>query len=199
VTEFETLPDETPIEDISGLKVKGLTTRAELNRLEAENIRKAVVKYLAGKPTRKMASFDLRWVLKLHGEMLGEVWDWAGSVRTSVTNIGKPPHQIEVLLQGLLDDLRHWEEQDGDLLEQAVRLHHRAVEIHPFKNGNGRWARLLANVWLKLHDCHPTVWPEETIGTESVIRGDYIRAIRAADDGDYGLLTELHRRYTEDA
>ena len=41
-----------------------------------------------------------------------------------------------------------------DLSEQAVLLHHRAVQIHPFENGNGRWSRLLANIWLKKH-AHP--------------------------------------------
>ena len=44
------LPGETPI-DVSGLKRKGINTRAELNRAEAENIRKAVVKYVASAAT----------------------------------------------------------------------------------------------------------------------------------------------------
>ncbi|MHC4219370.1 MAG: mobile mystery protein B [Planctomycetota bacterium] len=196
---WETLPGETPIEDTSGVKQTDITTRAELNRAEGENIRKAVVKYLAGKPSRRSAPFDLDWVLRLHREMLGDVWVWAGSVRSSVTDIGVGPQQIEVALQGLLDDLGHWREDDVGLLEQAVRLHHRAVHIHPFENGNGRWARLLANIWLKRHDHGLTKWPEETIGTESVIRGDYITAIKAADNGDLGPLLELHRRYTVEA
>jgi hypothetical protein len=41
---FETLPGETPIGDISGLKIQGISTRGELNRYEAENVRKAMVK-----------------------------------------------------------------------------------------------------------------------------------------------------------
>jgi Fic-DOC domain mobile mystery protein B len=196
VTGWKPVPDETPIDDLSGLRVSGITTRAEMNAVEAENIRRAVVKYLAGKPSRRTAPFDLSWLLKLHHEMLGAVWDWAGSPRTTVVNIGVEPLQIQVALQGLLDDLEYWQEHDVDLLEQAVRLHHRAVQIHPFKNGNGRWARLLANIWLKLHDHLPTAWPEETIGTESAIRSDYIAAVKAADDGDFEPLRALHRRYT---
>ena len=199
MTGFETLPGETPIDDLSGLKVQGITTRAELNPVEAENIRKAVVKYLAGKPSRRSARFDLEWVLQLHREMLGDVWDWAGSVRTTVTNIGVAPQQIEIALQGLMDDLAHWKEQGVDLMEQAMRLHHRAVQIHPFTNGNGRWARLLANIWLKLHDHPLTEWPEATVGTDSVIRADYIAAIKRADEGAYGPLMELHERYTQEA
>ena len=44
---------------MSGLKAKGIGTRAELNRAEAENIRKAVVRYLAAKPSRRSAPFTL--------------------------------------------------------------------------------------------------------------------------------------------
>ena len=57
------------------------------------------------------------------------------------------------------------------LIEQAVVLHHLAVQIHPFPNGNGRWARMVANIWLKLHGGEATEWPETVIGTASTIRG----------------------------
>ena len=198
MTGWQTLPGETPIDDISGLKARGVTTRSELNRMEAENIRKAVVKYLAARPTRHMARFDLPWVLQLHREMLGEVWTWAGTIRTSVTNIGIAPNQIEVGLAALLDDLAFWEEKGEDELYQAVVLHHRAVHIHPFENGNGRWARLLANIRLRLLGHQLTEWPEETIGAESVIRDEYIAAIKAADEGEYGPLWDLHGRFAAD-
>lgn len=35
---WPSVPGETPIDDISGLLVKGVTARRELNHLEAENI-----------------------------------------------------------------------------------------------------------------------------------------------------------------
>lgn len=193
---LEVLPGETPIDDVSGLKVKGITTRKELNAYEAANIRKVVVKYLAKKPTRRMARFDLSWARRLHKEMFGSVWAWAGEFRKCDVNIGLPWHEVEVSLQQLLEDLAYWEQSGTDLLEQAVLLHHRAVHIHPFPNGNGRWSRMLANIWLKLHRHAPTEWPEETIGTLSKIRDQYLAAIRKADEGDYDVLTELHRLFT---
>ena len=196
MTGWPTLPGETPIDDISGLKIKGVTTRSELSKVEAENIRKAVVKYLAAKPSRRTAPFDLAWVLRLHREMFGGVWAWAGRVRRSVTNIGVEPSQIEGSLTNLLNDLAFWEKSGEDPSKQAVMLHHRAVQIHPFPDGNGRWARLLANIRLRQLDHHLTEWPEETIGAESVIRAEYLAAIRTADEGDYGRLLELHRRFT---
>lgn len=60
------LPGETPIDDISGLRLKQVKTRAALNVAEAENILKAAVKYLSGRPSRRMARFDVNWMLRLH-------------------------------------------------------------------------------------------------------------------------------------
>ena len=99
----------------------------------------------------------------------------------------------------LFGDLEYWREHDTyPLLEQAVRLHHRAVRIHPFPNGNGRWSRMLANIWLKLHDHPITIWPPETsaTGMESVIRAEYLAAIKGADGGKIGPLLAIHRRFT---
>lgn len=73
MSDWGDLPGETPI-DVSGLKRKGIRTRAELNQAEAENIRKAVVKYLAAKPSRRSAPFTLSWSRRLHKQMFGDVW-----------------------------------------------------------------------------------------------------------------------------
>jgi hypothetical protein len=59
--------------DVSGLKIKGIVTRAELIPYEAENVRKGTYKYFAKNPTKRTAPFDLSWSLKLHREMF-----WAG-------------------------------------------------------------------------------------------------------------------------
>lgn len=190
------IPGETPIDDLSGLKIKGITTRSELNYFEAQNVSRAVLKYLSRKPSHRLAPFDLSWSLKLHREMFGDVWDWAGETRKSDKNFGVHWEQTASMLLSLLDDLASWSGFQMELAEQAVLLHHRAVQIHPFENGNGRWSRLLSNIWLKRNG-HPLVeWPEAHVGTESPIRAEYLDAIREADAGKYCPLRELHRRLT---
>lgn len=186
---------ETPLDDLSGLKVPAITKRADLDELEAENIRKVIVRYFAVQPTARSAPFTVAWLRALHEQMFGEVWSWAGALRRHQTNIGPPAAQVEVQLDELCKDLRAWSESAMPLLEQAVRLHHRAVQIHPFTNGNGRWARTLANIWLRRHGSPVVEWPESTIGTDSTARGEYLDAIRAADQGDLEPLMELHRRF----
>ncbi len=191
------IPGRTPLDDISGLKDKSIRTQAELYAREAENIRKALMKYLAAMPTARSAKFDVPWMRRLHREMLGELWEWAGEFRRSEMNLGSPPRGIETELRQLADDLKEWGRSGMPIAEQGVRLHHRAVSIHPFRDGNGRWARLLTNIWLKMHGAAPVIWPEATIGGESTIRNDYLAAMKSADRGDLGPLTRLHEEYSE--
>ena len=189
------VPGQTPLDDLSGLRIRGITNMAELSAAEAENIRKATIKYLAARPTRRSARFDVLWMRKLHIEMFGDVWSWAGAYRKHETNIGSLPHQIDIDLHNIEHDVTAWNLSDMPLLEQAVRLHHAAVRIHPFPNGNGRWSRMLASIWLKLHGASVIEWPETIIGTASTIRGEYLSAVRAADGGHYSPLLALHQRF----
>jgi Fic-DOC domain mobile mystery protein B len=194
--EGDDIADATPF-DRSGLIARHVRNRTDLFAAEARNIAKATLKYFASRPTRRRAPFTLEWALALHGDMFGDVWEWAGRPRRTNLNLGSPFAQVEVELFQLLQDLAYWREhQTYPPVERAARLHHGAVRIHPFLNGNGRWSRMLANVMLR-QEGHPlTEWPDATIGHTSVIRTEYIAAVRAADGGDFGPLLALHMTYT---
>lgn len=191
---WEPVPSETPI-DPSGLRHRGsITNRRELAKAEALNISRAFLRYLGSRPNRRSAPFDYGWFLKLHTEMFGDVWTWAGVVRKHDLNIGVPHLQIVPRLEELVRRLRSWSEYGHDVETQAAWLHHEAAQIHPFENGNGRWARLLANIWLKRHGLPIVAWPDELLGATSTVRDEYLAAMKAADRGDYAALIGLHRR-----
>jgi len=185
----------TPIDDLSGLKIRGVKTREQLYEQEARNISKAIIKYIDKFPSRRRASFDVTWMAQLHREMFGNVWDWAGKFRRRDVNIGVAWHAIVGELQNLADTLEYWRSNPIDLVEQAARLHHSAVHIHPFLNGNGRWSRLLADIWLLQHGNSETNWPS-TVNFSSTFRQDYIQALREADAGNFDPLIGLHRQFT---
>ena len=103
---------------------------------------------------------------------------------------------MESKLFDLVISVRYREEHWDDFLEQAAYLHHEAVQIHPFENGNGRWSRILANIWLKQHDHPITLWPSDA-DVDSPIRKEYHKALQAADEGDKEPLVQLHRRFTD--
>ena len=82
-----------------------------------------------------------------HKRMFGPVWKWAGKIRTTERNIGVEAWRIRSDLQQLVGDTRAWLELDSFPPDEiAVRLHHRLVAIHCFANGNGRHARLVADL-----------------------------------------------------
>jgi fido (protein-threonine AMPylation protein) len=161
---------QTPLADISGLKLKRLIrTVEERNAVEAENIRKATIKYLGKRVTWRTARFDMSWLKHLHEEMLGDVWKWAGLFRHRDTNTGVHWTRIEGDLEVMLGNLKYRDEHGEDPLELAVYLHHEAVRIHPFNDGNGRWSRMLASIWLRLHKSPYPDWPVEISGGASTI------------------------------
>lgn len=73
------IPGATPIDDISGLLVKGMVSRKELDQLEAENIAVCASAYLVGRLTQKESPFNFEWFFSLHREMFGQVWVRAGT------------------------------------------------------------------------------------------------------------------------
>jgi Fic family protein len=78
-------------------------------------------------------------------------------------------------------------------LQVAVRFHHRLVLIHPFPNGNGRHARLIAEI-IALKLGRPAfTWGFANLVKEGEARTTYLEAIKAADDGDLKPLRNFAR------
>jgi len=190
--------DDTPF-DGSGLKIRTIKTRRQLNEAEFESILRVTEKYLLSKPSPKLAPFTFSWLLELHREMLGSIWSWAGAIRTTRKNIGVSPSIVTAELGVIAIESEKRHSETGELvIATAAEFHHRAVWVHPFEDGNGRWARLLANIWLMQHDQPVTIWPAADLrDTESPIRGEYIAAMKQADLRNYGPLIDLHKKFSE--
>lgn len=186
MTKFSTPEGATPIDDISGLKLTWVKTQEDLNHVEVENIATAASKYLLKSVSAPQEWFNIPFLQKIHNEMFGDVWDWAGKFRTTQTCPGINPSQIQQALAQLCGDVMFWciEKNDLSLIEQAVIIHHRLVFIHPYSNGNGRFARLVSDRYLKSFK-HPfPSWPID-LDRDGKRRKDYIAALREADKGDF--------------
>jgi len=139
----------TPLDydELKGLLPTHITSRGELDFLEMENINQAIIWSESFKATNLI---NIEFICKLHEKMFSNVWKWAGKFRKSQKNMGIPYIQIEVELQTLCDDAQAWSEHNTySPDEYAARFHHRLVFIHPFSNGNGRHARLMADLILE--------------------------------------------------
>jgi Fic-DOC domain mobile mystery protein B len=182
---FDIPEGATPIseEDRQGLKIKTITTREELNRWEQENINKA---YDWIQKKRSITITDEITLRELHVQMFGMVWQWAGTYRTSNTNIGVDWPQIPVSLRQLLDNVIFWmDNKPFSQPEIAARFHHGLVRIHLFPNGNGRHARMVCDILMeKQFRLEPFDWGGN-LNVTSDVRNRYIESLRAADNGSF--------------
>jgi Fic-DOC domain mobile mystery protein B len=191
MTAIEGEPDgATPLEpdELEGLKHKHITTRGELDELEQVNLESGLIWLSRRRQTDLLSE---QFVRQLHRRLFGDVWRWAGQFRLTEKNIGIDPIQIPVSLRILLDDARCWVENGAfPPLEAGARFHHRLVQIHPFPNGNGRHARIVADAYLADQFQHsPIDWAAgHNLQRSNQRRSAYITALRAADVGDYGPL-----------
>jgi Fic-DOC domain mobile mystery protein B len=180
----------TPAER-EGLIPSYITTRAELNEAEQENISEADQWAFS---RRRGDVLDVGLLMNLHRRMLRRVWRWAGEFRKTERNIGIAPHEIEVQLHQLTGDVRYWVEHETYTPDEiATRFHHRLVAIHPFSNGNGRHARLAADLLVIRLGRPRFTWGSTNLVEPAQTRRDYVRALQRADGNDIGPLVEFAR------
>ena len=126
--------------------------------------------------------------------MYGNVWRWAGQYRTTGKNIGIDAYRIPTDLRQLLDDCRYWIENGTyEPDEIAARFHHRLVSIHCYPNGNGRHARLAADILLKSTGRERFSWGGNNLADVGETRKRYIAALQSADGHDIDPLLEFVR------
>ena len=97
-------------------------------------------------------------------------------------------------LRKLLDDVNYQIEHASCPPDEiAVRCHHRLVAIHPFPNGNGRHARLMADLLVKRLGQPRFTWGSRSLVDAGETRQAYIAALQAADARDYAPLLAFAR------
>lgn len=194
---FQEPDDATPLvpAERDGLKLTWITTRADLNAAEQDNIDAGAAWAFR---SRRANILTVAFSIALHRQMFGQVWDWAGHYRTTERNIGIAPYRIGTETAQLFDDAAFWvanETYEPD--ELAVRLHHRLVFVHPFPNGNGRHARMMADLLIRRLGAPPFSWgsnrDDGVIHDIGDLRKRYVSALRAADGNDYEPLIAFAR------
>lgn len=190
--EFDYPPGATPLDadELASLIPGHITTQGELNEWEQLNI--AQGENWAQKQRKEI--LNEAFLRQLHKQMFGETWKWAGEFRKSDKNIGVDWLTIGVELKKLLDDANYQIEHASYPPDEiAVRFHHRLVAIHPFPNGNGRHARLMADLLAERLGQPRFTWGSRSLVDASDTRQGYIAALQAADARDIAPLLAFAR------
>ncbi len=167
-----------------------ITLRRELNEAEQVNIAHAM-KWLS---SQRGELLDEKFLRRLHKQMFGQVWKWAGEYRTTARNIGVDAYRIGMDVAQAIDDARYWvahETYPPD--EIAVRFSHRLVAIHPFPNGNGRFSRLVGDLLAQKLSEAPFTWGRSNLVDPNKTRKAYVAALKAADNHDFAALIAFAR------
>ena len=187
---------QTPLDEDEkeGLKIATIATRGELDEFEQQNIEQAILWTLKRK-FKPEAIFTEDFIRNVHKRMYGDTWAWAGAFRKTNKNIGVDKWQIPTELHHLLADAKYWmENKTFSPDEIAIRFKHRIVSIHCFPNGNGRHSRLMADIIVeKIFSLPVFTWGAVNLVKAGEQRKEYLKALKAADNGNMELLIQFAR------
>lgn len=178
----------------------GIRTKSGMDRAEYEALEDAQDRYLdlVTDETVMTAQF----ICGMHRAWLGGIYPWAGSYRTVELSKGGftwPPasrvhDNMAQLEQAYLRKLTPMAARDlRDAAPDLAIVHAELLLIHPFREGNGRLARWLANLM-----CLQAGLPIPDFGFNQPGRGPslqrrYLAAVIQGYQRDYRALTDVFR------
>jgi len=171
-----------------------LTDKNLINEYEAKGIAIAEL-FVFGLESETEISTQL--LLEIHNIAFSELYEWAGSWRTTIVTVGQftPPEPSKVLqlmyqfIENLNFKVNHAKTQQ-DHIDCLTFAHYEFIRIHPFNNGNGRTGRILMNIIALKFGYKPL----ELYHREGDSRRIYIEAMKLADNGNSEPLTTLIRK-----
>lgn len=181
--------------------LRGIKSKDEMDRVEALELARAVDQLVREyDESHRFAASDIRYFHKI---WLGGIYEWAGEYhRVNVTK-GDFPFAAAAQIPRLMDQfeigpLRRYTpcqlEKRNEIVQALAETHTELVLIHPFRDGNGRAARILSMLMalqagLPLLNFSP-------IAEEK--REEYFAAVRAGLDRNYrpmaAILSEVIER-----
>ncbi len=194
--QFEYPYGSTPLDPDEAIDLipSHIISQANLNLWEEANITQAEL-WMNKRQLQVGTVLSEGFVRELHRQMFNRTWRWSGTFRKSNKNIGVDWAQISVKLNELLlNTIYQLDHSPESIDEIATRFHHQLVWIHPFPNGNGRHARLMADCLLMTKGMRRFSWGANyALISTNLLRAKYIDALRKADRSDYSELLSFVR------
>jgi cell filamentation protein len=140
---------------------------------------------------------DIQYIYKLHKLALEDVYSFAGKLRT--VNISKAgflfpsaqflPTIMQEFQNEILSNLPKSYSSHEKLINDIAIVHGELLFIHPFREGNGRLARIIANVMLKKQGEENLEFSEFDIDGDRF--EDYVYAVQQVAHKNYMPMKEI--------
>lgn len=184
----------------------GIKTKNDMDVLEEAALEQAELALLASFDEDHQFTCDD--ICNMHKKWLGDIYYFAGKYRTvNMTKDDFPFAASEFIDKSMQKFEREYlakytpcHASDTHALAEALGIVHvEFIIIHPFREGNGRVSRLLADLMAAQARRPPLNYAlidqtENKLGFDS-----YIRAIHAGVVGDYQAITKIFKRLCEDS
>lgn len=180
---------------------KGYTNKTEIDQAEFEGFLTAGI--LLTNSLTFRTKFNLKYIKKIHLLALGELYDFAGKWRS--VNLSKGGFSfaaakfLNQTMQNfeseILKSLPDKSESKENILDEIAKIHAELLFIHPFREGNGRTARLLADLMCRKYEFEPPRWEMISKDENQPLNfGLYVKAVQQAANQDYTLMQKIFKQ-----
>ena len=164
-----------------------LRNREEIDKSEFEGFLLAELSLT--EELTSQTKFNIKYIKRIHKLSLGHLYSFAGKFRT--VNMSKGgflfpaakfiSQNMDNFEKEILLNLPAKYESDKALIKDIAKVHGEFLFIHPFREGNGRTSRVLANLMarkqgikgLNFEKITENVFPEYVIAVQSVADRNY--------------------------
>lgn len=187
-TEFEPGSHGRVLRNLMGIKSK-----TAMDEVEAMALERAQGRYIQENVVDEKTKFTARLIRQMHADWLGGIYEWAGRYRSVEMSKGRftfPPAYL------ITDNMVRFEHEVLRMLtpcrpgplskicKAVATVHADLLLIHPFREGNGRLVRWIANTMLA--QAGLTMPDYGFVGKGSrLLRKAYLGAVIKGYGGDY--------------
>ncbi len=171
-----------------------ITDKSEIEQQEFIGFTKAELTFV--KSLSNETIIDIRYILSIHKIALEHLYSFAGKLRNVNLSKGSFMFPAAAYLNNSMQEfgreiLTHLPQKytsKEQLIEEIAKVHAELLFIHPFREGNGRTARLLANIMM--YQAGYGVLEFEKLHTDIRFQ-QYIEAVQAAAMKNYDKMKEI--------
>ncbi|NCB25769.1 MAG: cell filamentation protein Fic [Bacteroidia bacterium] len=165
----------------------GITDSLELARVEEEISKKKALRLFESGMLDTFEAGTFESLSKIHQYLFDEVYDFAGKVRN--VNITKGNFRFASVLY-LEDALKNIEKMPQSTFDEIVKKYIEMNVAHPFREGNGRSARIWLDAMLKKELLKVIDWSR-------VEKSDYLHAMERSPVKDVEISILLREALTD--
>mgnify|MGYP004459794529 FL=1 len=167
--------------------ILGITGSAELERVQEQISKKKAVWLFESGRLDELPPGSFEALSEIHRVLFGEIYDFAGSIRT--VNIAKGDFRFAPAMY-LESSIKHIEKMPQSNFDEIVEKYVEMNIAHPFREGNGRSMRIWLDLMFKKEI-------QQVVDWSKVDKDDYLMAMERSPIKDIEIKYVLRNALTD--